>query len=88
MQATRDPRVAGLALLNPWVRSDAGLARARVKHYYRQRPDGTRLLAQAGSRWRGLAGAAQPGEQAAHHAAKNTTNAHISGANGARLAGV
>ncbi len=37
MQATRDPRVAGLALLNPWVRSDAGLARARVKHYYRQR---------------------------------------------------
>lgn len=37
MQATRDPRVAGLALLNPWVRSDAGLARARVKHYYGQR---------------------------------------------------
>ena len=37
VQATRDPRVAGLALLNPWVRSDAGLARARVTHYYRQR---------------------------------------------------
>lgn len=37
LQATRDPRVQGLALLNPWVRSEAGLARAHVKHYYRQR---------------------------------------------------
>ncbi|MDQ2780216.1 MAG: hydrolase 1, exosortase A system-associated [Pseudomonadota bacterium] len=32
-----DPRVAGLALLNPWVRSEASLARTQVKHYYRQR---------------------------------------------------
>lgn len=31
---TRDPRVAGLALLNPWVRSEISLARAQVKHYY------------------------------------------------------
>jgi exosortase A-associated hydrolase 1 len=37
VQATQDPRVAGLALLNPWVRHDASLARAQVKHYYRQR---------------------------------------------------
>jgi exosortase A-associated hydrolase 1 len=37
LEATADPRVAGLALLNPWVRSEAGLARAQVKHYYRQR---------------------------------------------------
>ncbi len=37
LQATQDPRVAGVALLNPWVRSEAGLARAHVKHYYRQR---------------------------------------------------
>lgn len=37
VQATADPRVAGLALLNPWVRSEAGLAKAHVKHYYRQR---------------------------------------------------
>jgi exosortase A-associated hydrolase 1 len=37
LEATQDPRVAGLALLNPWVRSEAGLARAQVKHYYRQR---------------------------------------------------
>ena len=32
-----DPRVSGLCLLNPWVRSDASLARTHVKHYYRQR---------------------------------------------------
>ena len=32
-----DPRVAGLALLNPWVRSEASLAKTHVKHYYLQR---------------------------------------------------
>ena len=32
-----DPRVQGLCLLNPWVRSEASLARAHVKHYYLQR---------------------------------------------------
>lgn len=37
LQATQDTRIQGLALLNPWVRSEAGLARAHVKHYYRQR---------------------------------------------------
>ena len=35
--ARSDPRIAGLVLLNPWVRSDATLARAQVKHYYRER---------------------------------------------------
>ena len=35
--ARRDPRIAGLVLLNPWVRSDATLARVQVKHYYRER---------------------------------------------------
>lgn len=35
--AWRDSRIAGLVLLNPWVRTDAGLARAYVQHYYRQR---------------------------------------------------
>ena len=57
MQATRDPRVAGLALLNPWVRSDAGLARARVKHYYRQRlmePAFWRKLVAGGVGWQAL----------------------------------
>lgn len=33
----RDPRVAGLALINPWVRSETTQALTRVKHYYLQR---------------------------------------------------
>ncbi len=37
VDATHDPRISGLALLNPWVRSDVSLARARVKHYYPRR---------------------------------------------------
>jgi uncharacterized protein len=37
VDATYDARIAGLALLNPWVRSEVSLARARVKHYYWQR---------------------------------------------------
>jgi exosortase A-associated hydrolase 1 len=32
--ASCDPRVGGVVLLNPWVRSEAGLARAQLKHYY------------------------------------------------------
>lgn len=32
-----DPRIAGLCLLNPWVRSEASLAKTQVKHYYGQR---------------------------------------------------
>lgn len=34
---TNDQRVAGLCLLNPWVRSEASLARTHVKHYYADR---------------------------------------------------
>ena len=33
----RDPRVRGLVLLNPWVRSAESLARVQLKHYYWQR---------------------------------------------------
>ena len=57
MQTTHDSRVAGLVLLNPWVRSEAGLARARVKHYYRQRllePAFWRKLAGGGVGWQAL----------------------------------
>jgi uncharacterized protein len=36
-QATLDPRIAGMVLLNPWVRSDASLAKTHIKHYYGQR---------------------------------------------------
>lgn len=32
-----DPRIAGLCLLNPWVRSEATLAQTRLQHYYGQR---------------------------------------------------
>jgi exosortase A-associated hydrolase 1 len=35
--AHRDPRVAGLILLNPWVHTDEAAARVRLKHYYRMR---------------------------------------------------
>ena len=34
---TQDPRISGLCLLNPWVRSEVSLARTQVKHYYTQR---------------------------------------------------
>jgi len=37
MYAHRDPRVAGLVLLNPWVRTEQGRARANLRHYYVQR---------------------------------------------------
>ena len=36
-QATRDTRVAGMVLLNPWVRSEGSIGRARIKHYYGRR---------------------------------------------------
>jgi len=32
--AYQDRRVTGLVLLNPWVRTDKGIAKARLKHYY------------------------------------------------------
>ena len=35
--AKRDNRVAGMCLLNPWLRSGVSLARTQIKHYYRQR---------------------------------------------------
>jgi len=35
--ASGDRRVAGLCLLNPWVRSEASMARTHIKYYYLQR---------------------------------------------------
>jgi exosortase A-associated hydrolase 1 len=32
--AHKDPRVSGLVLLNPWARTDQGMAKAFLKHYY------------------------------------------------------
>lgn len=37
MYARADARVSGLVLVNPWVRSEAGLARAYLRHYYWRR---------------------------------------------------
>lgn len=37
MYAHRDTRIGGLIILNPWVRTEAGLAQAYVKHYYLRR---------------------------------------------------
>jgi exosortase A-associated hydrolase 1 len=35
--AASDPRVTGLVLLNPWVRTETGIAKTTLKHYYRGR---------------------------------------------------
>ncbi len=35
--AHQDQRVSGLVLLNPWVRTEQGIARAYLKHYYLER---------------------------------------------------
>ncbi len=37
LYAPADRRVSGLVLLNPWVRTERGEARAYLKHYYLQR---------------------------------------------------
>jgi exosortase A-associated hydrolase 1 len=37
MYAPSDRRVAGLVLLNPWVRTEQTLARTYLRHYYRER---------------------------------------------------
>lgn len=44
----RDARVKGMVLLNPWVRTDEGLARAYLKHYYLKRLSSRQF-------WQGLA---------------------------------
>ncbi|MFZ0692973.1 MAG: hydrolase 1, exosortase A system-associated [Alphaproteobacteria bacterium] len=36
-QASRDRRICGVVLVNPWVRSEASQARTHLKHYYLQR---------------------------------------------------
>jgi exosortase A-associated hydrolase 1 len=53
-----DSRVAGLALLNPWVRAPETLARAQVKQYYARRllaPATWRALASGRIGWRSIA---------------------------------
>lgn len=55
--AWRDPRVAGLVLLNPWVRTEAGQARAYLKHYYLARLRDPEFWAKVRRRQFDLAGA-------------------------------
>ena len=79
VQGRPDTRVAGLVLLNPWVRSAQTLARAHVKHYY-----GSRL--RQGAFWRkllrgGVAGRALKDLLANLLAARGTRGAAGSAAN-------
>ncbi|MGH8501158.1 MAG: hydrolase 1, exosortase A system-associated [Gammaproteobacteria bacterium] len=37
LYAHRDARIAGVVLLNPWVRTEQGLAKSYLRHYYLQR---------------------------------------------------
>ncbi|MCR5866039.1 hydrolase 1, exosortase A system-associated [Aquincola sp. J276] len=76
---TADPRVAGLALANPWVRSQESLAATHVKHYYLRR-----LL--DGAFWRKLASGGV-GRQAARELAGNLAAA-LRGRLGRRRGGV
>ena len=57
VQQVQDTRVAGLALLNPWLHEEGSLARTQVKHYYRQRVasmDFWRKLLRGGVGWQAL----------------------------------
>lgn len=57
LRETRDPRVQGLVLVNPWVRSEVTQARTRVKHYYLQRVMSREFWAKllsGGVAWRAL----------------------------------
>jgi exosortase A-associated hydrolase 1 len=59
--AREDRRVAGLVLLNPWVRTEGGAAKARLKHYYSARllePDLWRKIARGDFDYAGAAASA------------------------------
>lgn len=54
LEERRDPRVKGVCLANPWVRSAVSQARTQVKHYYRDRlrqPAFWMKLLRGGIRW-------------------------------------
>lgn len=59
--AHQDPRVAGIVLLNPWVRTEATHAQAQIRHYYAARlrdPAFWRRLASGGVNIGGALGGA------------------------------
>jgi exosortase A-associated hydrolase 1 len=74
MFGASNPRVAGLALLNPWVRSDATLSQTRIKHYYPQRLVSPELWSKAlcgKLDWRGSAASFLDTLRSARSAARN-----------------
>ena len=76
--SAQDPRVAGLCLVNPWVRSQATLARTHVKHYYTQRlrqPEFWAKLLRGGVAWQALGGLARSLRLAAAGAKPTAANA-------------
>lgn len=80
LYAPLDTRVAGLVLLNPWVKTEAGVARTFLKHYYLRRlldPSFWKKLLTGGvsiSRSAGeLAGAARQARRAPDPAAGETS---------------
>jgi exosortase A-associated hydrolase 1 len=79
--AARDARVGGVALVNPWVRTEAGAARATIKHYYRARLFERAFWAKIlGGRfdWRGaLASAAGLLRQSARRAPRDDADAAL-----------
>ena len=90
----RDPVIAGMVLLNPWVRSETTLAKAHIKHYY-----GRRLLAK--EFWaKLLSGGVKPVDDRAHvrpqpadltrasRAGRDRRGARVSGPDGHGAAGV
>ena len=76
--SARDPRVTGLCLVNPWLRSQATLARTHVKHYYTQRlrqPEFWAKLLRGGVAWQALCGLARSLRLAAAGAKPTNTSA-------------
>jgi uncharacterized protein len=57
LHANPDAEIAGLCLINPWIRSEQTLARTYVKHYYLKRlaePGFWRKLGQGGVGWKSV----------------------------------
>ena len=57
LASRNDPRIAGVALANPWIRTDIGQAQTQVKHYYAgmlRDPQAWRRLLTGGIRWQSI----------------------------------
>lgn len=78
----QDSRIAGLCLLNPWVRSEASLAKAQVKHYYLDRlrqADFWLKLARGGVAWSALTGLIRNARKALHRSPVQAEGVHAAG---------